>query len=127
MTSDPNTVSILDIDMFKSASYGLQFAIKDVDPSDNSLSARDLSGKVIAVVFEGIFNTVLTLLSSDPVDDLGSVAEITDEEGGIASFSISASQMSLVTSNNGRWRLEEREGENEAIILIRGSVHIVNP
>lgn len=123
--ADPTNIPVLDLEVFKGITYALSFQINDKDSGGTITGPHDLTGKVIAVTFNTIFSDPVVLLSSDGPNDLGSLSQINvDPTTGICLFSLSAAQLNLITTTDGKWHMEERNGMNSNL-LTRGAVRVL--
>lgn len=121
---NPNTIAVLDLDLFKGISFGLSFQIQPIDQDGNPEGSYDLTGKVVAVIFSGIFKPELELLSSQAPNSSGSYVSVTNPLTGMWNFHLTASQLKLVSASDGYWRVEIREGQ-DAEMIVRGNIRVV--
>lgn len=122
--TNPNDIPVLDIEVFKGISYGLEFGLERLDVDGNSLGPYNLTGKVVAVVFRGIFSPELVLLSGSVNSPNGSFVVITSAVAGTFRFHLTAAELLTLKKVDGDWRGEIRENL-DAELIVRGSVRVV--
>lgn len=127
--SIPALVPIFDLEMFKGTAFDLSFEAEVMNTDGTSQDPQvfyDLTGKSIVLTINDVFRPTFVLDSADGANANGSVITIaSDRTLGQFQLHLDETDMALVKTKIGYYRIAIRASGVDDEVIVRGTVSII--